>query len=86
MFNVQPTVKSPPDTTKVPPVAIVIFFAKLPEVVDVTVCPFAIVTTSVQVGTVPLFHVVPTFQSPELTDTKGTSAAFTPIWKGSAIN
>ena len=86
LFNVQPTVKSPAETTKVPPVAIVTFLATLPEVVDVTVWPFAIVAKSVQVGTVPLFQVVPTFQSPEVTDTKGTSTELTPIWKGSAVN
>ena len=84
LFKVQPTVTSPEETVKVPPEAILIPLDTLALELTVTLVPAAMVTKSVQVGNVPLFHVVVAFQSPFAIETKGISAAAIPIYKGPA--
>ena len=54
--------------TKVPP-ELITKFAAFAVVVTVTVCPEAIVTTSVQTGTTPPTHVAVAFQSPVAAET-----------------
>ena len=70
LFKVQPTVRSPEDTTSVPPELMVKFLETLFAELTVTVCVEAIITLSVHVGTCPPLHVATEFQSPDVADVR----------------
>ena len=71
LFKVQPTVKSPEETTNVPPELMVMFLETLLDELTVTVCVEAIVMLSPQVGIVPLLQVEVAFQFPEAIEVMG---------------
>ena len=65
LFKVQPTVKSPDATVKVPPKNTVKVLELFVAELTVTLCPGLTETISEHVGTVPKSHVDGEFQFPE---------------------
>jgi hypothetical protein len=76
LFNVQPTVKSPEDTVRVPPEAMVRFFETLPDEFTVTLWLDSIETLSLHVGSIPPDHVDPEFQFPVAIEVMSGVAGF----------